>query len=82
MAEQKKCVLDEYKICDECGNCNRCDLDPNKICDNCMKCVRTDAEYNAVEIDEIFEAESLPKEYVGYESSVYSREKPENPAGE
>lgn len=77
MAEPKTCVLIDGKICDECGNCNRCDLDPAKICDNCMKCVRTDAEYNAVEIDEIIEAETLPGEYAGHESSIYSREKPD-----
>lgn len=51
----KVCVLDENKICDDCGECQVCDLDPNKICDNCMKCVRTGADYNAVEIDEIID---------------------------
>ena len=51
----KYCVLDENKICDDCGECNVCDLDPNKICDNCMKCLRTGADYNAIEIDEIIE---------------------------
>ena len=76
--EKKMCVLDDRKICDDCGDCNRCDLDPNKICDNCMKCVRTDAEYNAVEIDEIVESEALPDEYAGHESSVYSREERKN----
>lgn len=50
---EKICVLDETKLCDNCGECNVCDLDPNKICDNCMKCVKTGADYNAVEIDEI-----------------------------
>ena len=39
MAEPKKCILDDQKICDGCGECDRCDLDPNKICDNCMKCM-------------------------------------------
>ena len=51
----KYCVLDENKLCDDCGECNVCDLDPNKICDNCMRCVRTGADYNAVEIDEIID---------------------------
>jgi len=51
----KYCVLDETKICDDCGECNVCDLDPNKICDNCMKCLRTGADYNAIEIDEIID---------------------------
>lgn len=36
---EKKCILDEDKRCDGCGNCNRCDLDDTKICDNCMKCM-------------------------------------------
>ena len=35
----KKCVLDENKICDDCGECNYCDLNPFKICDNCGKCI-------------------------------------------
>ena len=47
------CVLEENKVCDDCGQCDLCDLDPTKICDNCMKCIHTGAEYNAVEIDEI-----------------------------
>ena len=35
MSDQPKvCVLDDSKICDECGDCNRCDLDPNKTCGN------------------------------------------------
>ena len=51
----KICVLNENKICDECGECQRCDLDPNKICDNCMKCVSSGADYTAIEIDEIIE---------------------------
>ena len=55
---EKMCVLDETKICDDCGECNVCDLDPNKICDNCMKCVNTGADYNAIEIDEIIEDSS------------------------
>ena len=51
----KYCVLDETKICDECGECSVCDLDPNKICDNCMKCLKSGADYRAIEIDEIIE---------------------------
>ena len=53
VALEKSCVLDETKICDDCGECQRCDLDPNKICDNCMKCVNSGADYSAIEIDEI-----------------------------
>ena len=54
---EKRCVLDEWKLCVECGDCQKCDLDPDKICDNCMKCVNTGADYSAVEIDEIIESE-------------------------
>ena len=61
----KYCVLDENKICDNCGECNVCDLDPNKICDNCMKCVRTGADYNAIEIDEIIDS--------GIDSEIYEQ---------
>ena len=50
----KKCVLDETKICDNCGECERCDLDPSKKCDNYMKCVVSEgAEYRAIKIDGI-----------------------------
>ena len=27
----KYCVLDENKVCDDCGECSVCDLDPNKV---------------------------------------------------
>lgn len=57
----KRCVLDDYKVCDNCGECQRCDLDPDKICDNCMKCVNSGADYNAIEIDEIFDSEDAAK---------------------
>ena len=51
MSDQPKiCVLDESKICDECGDCNRCDLDPNKICDNCMKCMGDEVDFRAITI--------------------------------
>ena len=48
---RKKCLLDEDKICDDCGECDRCDLDPNKICDNCCKCLAiedADKEFRTV----------------------------------
>ena len=47
------CVLDENKVCDDCGNCDKCDLDENKRCDNCGKCIGLDADIRAIEIDEI-----------------------------
>ena len=59
----KYCVLDETKLCDDCGECNVCDLDPNKICDNCMKCLDTGAEYRAIEIDEIIDDGTASEEY-------------------
>jgi len=58
---EKRCVLDDERYCNNCGECNMCDLDPNKVCDNCMKCVRSGADYNAIEIDEIFETTQPPE---------------------
>ena len=58
----KVCVLDENKLCNDCGECNVCDLDPNKICDNCMKCLKTGADYAAIEIDEIIDDGSVDYE--------------------
>jgi len=55
--ERKRCIIDDEKYCDECGQCQICDLDPNKTCDNCMKCIHTGAACNAIEIDEILETE-------------------------
>lgn len=49
----KMCVLDETKLCNDCGECNRCDLDPNKICDSCGKCLESDADSRAIYIDGI-----------------------------
>ena len=51
--EEKICVLDENKICDDCGECQRCDLDPTKICDNCMLCLKSGADYAEIEIEKI-----------------------------
>lgn len=44
MTEKRICILDETKICDDCGECDRCDLDPNKICDNCCLCIAMEDE--------------------------------------
>ena len=49
----KICVLDETKMCNDCGECDYCDLNPFKICDNCGKCIDSDKEYNEIKIDEI-----------------------------
>ena len=52
---EKRCILDEERLCVDCGECLMCDLDPNKHCDNCMRCVKkTNADYLAIEIDEVF----------------------------
>ena len=59
------CVLDETKVCDGCGECDRCDLDPNKICDNCMRCVNGGADYRAIAVERI----ALPQELSGDEPS-------------
>ncbi len=59
----KYCVLDETKVCDDCGECNRCDLNPDKICDNCMECLKTGADYRAIEIDEIIEDGTASETY-------------------
>ncbi len=49
----KKCILDEEKICDECGECDYCDLNPFKKCDNCGKCIDSSDEYREIKIDGI-----------------------------
>ena len=53
-AGKRRCLLDENKICDDCGECDRCDLDPTKICDNCCKCIAmedADSEFRTVTLD-------------------------------
>jgi len=48
------CIINENKICDECGECNFCDINPDKICDNCGKClVQEGYDYNAIQIDDL-----------------------------
>lgn len=49
----KKCILDDEKICDECGECDFCDLNPFKRCDNCGKCIDDGEEYRELKIDDI-----------------------------
>lgn len=51
--ENKICELDENKICDNCGECDRCDLNPDKICDSCGKCIETDKNYKVIKITKI-----------------------------
>lgn len=40
----KYCLLNDNKLCDGCGECERCELDPNKLCDNCGKCLALEDE--------------------------------------
>ncbi len=50
----KKCVIDDNKICDECGECDFCDLNPFKRCDNCGRCIDDDkAAYRELKIDDV-----------------------------
>ena len=49
----KKCILDDAKICDECGECDYCDLNPFKLCDNCGKCIEDNQEYRELKIDDV-----------------------------
>lgn len=47
------CILDETKLCDNCGECDRCDLDSSKICDNCGRCIEVNENYAEIKIDKI-----------------------------
>ena len=47
----KMCVLEDGKICNECGECDYCDLNPFKKCDNCGRCLETGDEYRKIKID-------------------------------
>ena len=49
----EKCILNENKICNDCGECDKCDLDPGKVCDNCGKCIGLDADSRAIEIEDV-----------------------------
>ena len=53
MPKIKMCMLEDNKICDGCGECDRCDLDPEKICDNCMKCMGEAVDFRAITISGI-----------------------------
>ncbi len=52
MEKIKYCVLDDEKICDDCGECDFCDLNPAKICDNCGQCLDI-KEFASFKIDKI-----------------------------
>ncbi len=50
---KENCILDENKVCTDCGECDRCDIDPSKLCDNCGKCIGLDADSRAIEIEDV-----------------------------
>ena len=51
----KYCILDNKKICDDCGECNVCDLDPNKICDNCCRCIqKEDTDQIQISLNDLY----------------------------
>lgn len=51
----KRCVLDDSKVCNHCGECDCCDLNPNKKCDNCGQCIALDQDYISIPIDKIIQ---------------------------
>ncbi len=59
--ENKKCILYDNKICDNCGECNMCDLDPKKVCDSCGICLDMDDDYNTLDIDLAMEESDDPE---------------------
>lgn len=68
----KYCVLEDEKLCNECGECNRCDLNPDKICDNCCQCIdsdTTDKEYTKIPVADIVlnDEDTYLKTYYGDE---------------
>jgi len=51
------CILDNSKICDDCGECHFCDLNPDKICDNCCKCIQQEnADKIEIPLNKLYEA--------------------------
>lgn len=59
----KYCVLEDGKLCTDCGRCHMCDLDPQKVCDNCMRCLkRSGADYAGIVIDAVFLSEAEARE--------------------
>lgn len=59
--EQKKCILYDNKLCDNCGECNMCDLDPKKVCDSCGACLDMDDDYNTLDVDLVMEEGDDPE---------------------
>lgn len=47
------CILEDNKICDDCGRCDICDINPEKTCDNCGLCIEEIDDYLSIDIDSI-----------------------------
>lgn len=59
----KKCIFNDKKTCNNCGECDSCVFDKNKICDNCGKCLEMEGyDVRAIKIDEVFEKNNTTKE--------------------
>lgn len=57
--KEKICLLDDKRLCSDCGECDRCDLDPEKICDNCCRCLEeTTTDYAEIKIDAVIDEET------------------------
>ncbi len=50
---KENCIMDETKVCTDCGECDKCDLDSSKTCNNCGKCIGMDADDRAIEIEDV-----------------------------
>lgn len=55
---QEKCILDDTKLCNDCGECDFCDLDAAKPCTNCCRCL-DEPDYRGIEITEIVMPDKL-----------------------
>ncbi|OFI07754.1 hypothetical protein CLOACE_01020 [Clostridium acetireducens DSM 10703] len=54
--ENKLCIFNSNKVCNNCGDCIKCDLDKNKTCNNCGKCLELEGyDLKAIKINEIIE---------------------------
>ncbi|WP_066635613.1 hypothetical protein [Desulfolucanica intricata] len=60
--EQKTCILEDGKICDNCCECYICEIDPTKICDNCAKCLGLDESFEVDYYDHLIFEEDLEED--------------------
>lgn len=69
--EEKKCIFNDNKFCDDCGKCDVCDLDPTKKCNNCGKCLEEQGiDLKAIKIDEIIEDNEYTDEVENGEANL------------